>query len=86
MGMQVEPVMHAAAHSVSGVCMGVSHAVVGSCGSIAGYTGAQMSRLGSTGARFLRWLQRPDVTERLETYLGLAIVLLTSYASLRLLR
>ena len=86
MHVQVQPAVHAVASSVSYVAHGFSHAVVGTCGSVGGFIGEQLSKIGSLFMRFVSWLRRPDTIEHLETYLGLAIVLLSSYVSLRMLR
>ena len=84
--LQVPLAARAASHKVGGVCVKASQGVVGACSSVGRFTGEQLSRVGHQSMRFVRWVQRPEVTERLETYLGLALVLLTGYASFRMLR
>ena len=84
--LQVPPAAHAASSSFSRAVLRIGRAMAGAFTVVGSFTGEGFARIGNQTSRFARWVRRPDVTEQLEMYLGLAVVVLAGHFSLRKLR
>lgn len=83
---QVQPAVAAIGSVAACTYLGVVNGLVGASRSVGSFAREQLAKLGSLSMRFARWLKQPDTVETLETYIGLALVLLTGYATLQLLK